>query len=139
MEQKQLLQQIQKTVELNAPIEKVWDAVATSEGIAKWWMKNTFNPEKQEFHLISDAWGKSPCKITKIDPPYHLSFDWDKDWHIDFTLKKLDSQKCEFTLIHSGWNENKQTFFGQPHTAIHKTMDDGWTNIVNNRLTKVFE
>lgn len=141
MEQKQVnkLSEIRKTVELNASIEKVWNAIATSEGIAQWWMKNTFNPGSTEFKLISDQFGESPCKVTKLDPPKNLAFNWDKDWHIEFILKELSPEKCQFTLIHTGWDANKQTSFGQPHTVIHKVMDDGWANMLQNRLPKILE
>ncbi|WP_369681851.1 SRPBCC domain-containing protein [Alicyclobacillus macrosporangiidus] len=38
------LPDIRHTVILRAPIERVWKAVATSEGLAGWWMPNTFEP-----------------------------------------------------------------------------------------------
>lgn len=38
------LPEICKTIVLNAPIEKVWKAVSTAEGIAGWWMNSHFNP-----------------------------------------------------------------------------------------------
>ena len=40
----QTLTEIRKTIVLNASIDKVWKSVATSEGIAAWWMPNTFEP-----------------------------------------------------------------------------------------------
>lgn len=36
------LPEIRKTVVVNAPIEKLWRAVSTSEGMAAWWMDSTF-------------------------------------------------------------------------------------------------
>jgi len=44
MEAQKTLPEIRKVVVLDAPIEKVWKAVATSKGIAGWWMDNTFEP-----------------------------------------------------------------------------------------------
>lgn len=127
------LSDIKKTIKLDVPLEKAWNAIATSEGIAKWWMKNTFKPiEGYEFKLLTDQYGESPCKVTKVEPKTHISFDWDLNWHIDFILKELNPNSCEFTLIHSGWDPNKQTSFGQPHTIIRKVMDEGWTKIVQN-------
>ena len=131
--------EIRKSIVLNAPIEKVWKAVATSEGIEAWWMPNTFEAELgKEFTLHAGPFGDSPCKVTELDPPSRLGFDWGKDWHLVFELKELEG-KTEFTLIHSGWDAEKVTEFGQPHTIIQGIMDNGWDKIVNEALPSYIE
>jgi len=133
------LPEIRKTIILNAPIEKVWKAVATSEGIAAWWMPNTFEPvHGKEFILHAGPFGDSPCKVTKLDPPNTLSFDWGRDWQLTFQLKGL-GDKTEFTLIHAGWDPEKTTEFGQPHSVIRGIMDNGWDKIVNEALPASLE
>ncbi|UJF34054.1 SRPBCC family protein [Paenibacillus hexagrammi] len=128
--QQQTLTDIRKTLILNASIQKVWSAVATSEGIAAWFMPNDFQPEVgYEFHLEAGNFGKSPCKVTELDPPNRLSFKWGKDWTLTFELVALEG-KTEFTLIHSGWNADMVTEFGQPHSVVRGHMDQGWTGIV---------
>ncbi|MEB6550486.1 SRPBCC domain-containing protein [Heyndrickxia sporothermodurans] len=123
------LPDIRYTIILNAPIEKVWKAVATSEGIAGWWMPNTFEPVLgKEFVLHAGPYGDSPCKVTELDPPNRVGFDWGKDWHLAFELKEVDG-KTEFTLIHSGWDADKVTEFNQPHTVIRGIMDKGWAGL----------
>jgi uncharacterized protein YndB with AHSA1/START domain len=123
------LPEIRKTIVLNAPIEKVWKAVATSEGIAAWFMPNDFQPVLgQEFTLDAGPWGISHCRVTELDPPYRLGFDWAKDWHIVFELKDLNG-KTELTLIHSGWDANKVTEFGEPHAVVRERMDQGWSRL----------
>ena len=42
--------------------------------------------------------------------------------------------KTEFTLIHSGWDPNQVTEFGQPHAVVRGIMDNGWTKIVEEAL-----
>ena len=134
------LPEIRKVIVLNATIEKVWNAIATPEGIAAWWMDNTFKPiQGYEFELKSDRFGDSPCKVTELLPPNKLSFDWDKDWQITFELKKLNDQKTELTLVHSGWDENKTTRFSQSHKVIRLEMDKGWTNLITNKLPRYLE
>lgn len=123
------LPDIRQTIVLNAPIQKVWNAVATSEGIAVWFMPNDFKPEEgYEFHLEAGPFGKSPCKVTEIDPPNRLSFRWGKDWTLTFELADQDG-KTEFTLIHSGWDIDQVTEFGQPHTVVRGNMEQGWEGI----------
>jgi uncharacterized protein YndB with AHSA1/START domain len=40
-----MLPDIERTVIMDAPIHKVWRAIATSEGLSAWLMKNNFQPE----------------------------------------------------------------------------------------------
>lgn len=61
------LKEIKKSVILNESKDKVWDAIATSEGIAGWWMPNDFVAEEgKDFTLQAGNFGDSPCKVTKI-------------------------------------------------------------------------
>ncbi|MCZ8522073.1 MULTISPECIES: SRPBCC family protein [Paenibacillus] len=121
---------IRQTKVLNAPIAKVWIAVATAEGIAAWFMPNDFQPvEGHEFHLEAGPFGKSPCKVTHIDPPNRLSFLWGQDWSLTFELKEVDG-KTEFTLIHSGWDPEKITEFGETHRVVRERMAQGWVGLV---------
>ncbi|WP_433959713.1 SRPBCC family protein [Cytobacillus horneckiae] len=140
MSEQNAIAEIRKTVILNAPIEKVWKAISTSEGIAGWWMPNTFEPiVGKEFILHAGQFGDSPCKVIEIEPLKRVRFDWGKDWQLTFELKQIEESKIEFTLIHSGWDESKKTEFGQPHSNIREIMDGGWEGIVKNQLVKYVE
>ncbi|MFJ7931372.1 SRPBCC domain-containing protein [Peribacillus sp. NPDC096448] len=135
------LQDIKKTIILEAPIQKVWDTVSTAEGIASWFMPNDFQPKVgHEFHVQS-PFGPSPCKVTELDAPHRLSFSWDTDgWFISFILKELDD-KTEFTLIHGGWKE-PETILPKPNeksSVIRDRMNHGWEQIVNQGLKKAVE
>ncbi|MDV7764885.1 SRPBCC domain-containing protein [Peribacillus sp. CSMR9] len=141
MENQHTLQDIKKTVILEAPIQKVWDTVSTAEGIASWFMPNDFQPKVgHEFHVQS-PFGPSPCKVTELDAPHRLSFSWDTDgWFISFILKELDG-KTEFTLIHGGWKE-PETILPKPNeksSVIRDRMDHGWEQLVHAKLKKVVE
>ncbi len=135
------LQDIKKTIILEAPIQKVWDTVSTAEGIASWFMPNDFQPKVgHEFHVQS-PFGPSPCKVTELDAPHRLSFSWDTDgWFISFLLKEVDG-KTEFTLIHGGWKE-PDTILAKPNeksSVIRDRMNHGWEQIVNQGLKKAVE
>ncbi|KRF62567.1 hypothetical protein ASG99_24090 [Bacillus sp. Soil768D1] len=135
------LQDVKKTVILEAPIQRVWDTVSTAEGIASWFMPNDFQPKVgHEFHVQS-PFGPSPCKVLEIDAPHRLSFSWDTDgWIVSFILKELDG-KTEFTLIHGGWKE-PDTILPKPNeksSIIRDRMDHGWEQIVNQKLKKAVD
>lgn len=98
-----MLPDIRHTMVFQAPIQKVWEAVSTSEGLAAWFMPNDLQPMVgHEFHLNAGPFGMSPCKVIEVDPPHRLSFRWGKDWTVTFELKELNKGQTEFTLIHSG-------------------------------------
>lgn len=127
-----MLPNICQTVLLQAPIQKVWDAVATSEGLAAWFMPNDFQPiVGHAFHLNAGPFGMSPCHVTEVDPPHRLSFRWGKDWTITFELKEKGEQ-TEFTLIHSGWDSEQVTEFGEAHTVVRDRMEQGWKKLVQS-------
>ncbi|OOC63398.1 SRPBCC family protein [Paenibacillus ihbetae] len=124
------LPDIRHTITLKAPIDKVWQAVATSEGIAAWFMPNNFEPALGfEFQLNAGPFGMSPCKVTELDPPHRLSFNWGKDWTLTFELVERGDH-TEFTLIHGGWTADQVTEFGEAHELVRGRMDNGWAGLV---------
>lgn len=125
------LPEIRQTLIFDAPIEKVWNAVSTSEGIAAWFMPNDFEPVVgHEFHLEAGPYGKSPCKVTEFDPPNRLSFNWGKEWTLTFELNRVGEGQTEFTLVHGGWSAEGVTEFGEPHEVVRERMNGGWVGLV---------
>ena len=135
------LEDIKQTILLNAPIQKVWETVATADGIASWLMPNDFKPEVGfEFHIQS-PFGLSPCKVLKIEEPHHVLIAWDIDgWFLSFDLKEA-GEKTEFTLIHGGWKTPNTiiTKANAPSSVIREQMAQGWVKLVQERLKKVVE
>ncbi|MCG7335614.1 SRPBCC domain-containing protein [Sporosarcina sp. ACRSM] len=122
--------EVRKNVMIHAPIEKVWEYVATAEGIAAWFMPNDMEPiEGKEFIIQAGPWGNSACKVTEVSPPNRLSFEWGKDWQITFELKATENG-TELALIHAGWNEGEQTEFGESHLEVRSRMSYGWDGLV---------
>ncbi|SDE29206.1 Uncharacterized conserved protein YndB, AHSA1/START domain [Paenibacillus sp. UNCCL117] len=131
---------IVKTALLNAPIQKVWDAVATAEGIAAWFMPNDFRPELGSEFSLHSPYGTSPCRVEELDPPNRLVFTWGDEWIVSFNLIEQDG-KTEFTLTHSGWGEAQDIIAptGQKRGEVRDRMDHGWEEIVGQRLRKHVE
>lgn len=134
------LPDIQQSVIIQTPIEKVWKQVSTSEGIAAWFMPNDFKPELgHEFHLQS-PFGPSPCKVIELDPPNRLSFTWDTDgWVVSFILKDL-GDRTEFTVVHGGWKDPDAVIgkANEKSSVIRDRMSGGWAGIVE-KLRKIVE
>lgn len=130
MNQNESFAEVRKKVVIEAPIEKVWEYVSTAEGIGAWFMPNDMEPiEGREFILQAGPWGNSACKVTEVTPPNRISFDWGEDWLITFELEEKGDH-TELTLIHAGWEEGKQTEFGQSHEEVRTRMSGGWDDLV---------
>ncbi|WP_285769280.1 SRPBCC domain-containing protein [Peribacillus sp. SI8-4] len=141
MEKQHMLEDVKKTVILEAPIQKVWETVSTAEGIASWFMPNDFQPKVgHEFHVQS-PFGPSPCKVLEIDAPHRLAFSWDTDgWIVSFHLKEQGG-KTEFTLIHGGWKQPEAILpkANEKSSVVRDRMAHGWAQIVNEKLKKAVE
>lgn len=134
------LPEIRKTVIINASINKVWKTVSTSEEIARWWMPNTLEATMgKEFVLRDEKFGDSVCRVTELDPPNLLGFDWDETWHLTFKLRSLGETRTEFTLIHSGWPEGEKNRVGIAYSVVREIMNDGWEKTVLVRLAKYLD
>ncbi|SDL88102.1 Uncharacterized conserved protein YndB, AHSA1/START domain [Sediminibacillus halophilus] len=132
---------IKQSVLLNAPIEKVWKIVTSAEGLESWFMPNDMKaiPGK-EFHVQS-PFGSSPCKVLEVEEPNFFSFAWDTEgWIVSFYLKEKDG-KTEFTLVHSGWKEPDAILpkANEKSYVIRERMNNGWRNLVTNRLREAVE
>ncbi|MGP7817228.1 SRPBCC family protein [Niallia sp. 01092] len=127
------VQDIVQKINLNAPIEKVWQKVATSEGIAAWFMPNDFQLELGHEFYLQSPFGPSPCKVIEVEAPTKLSFTWDVDgWVVSFLLKEIDSTTTEFTVIHAGWKEADEIVgkANEKASIIRDRMNMGWSQIV---------
>ena len=130
MRSKIQLSDIQKKAFFHIPIEKVWEAIATSEGLESWFMLNDFQPvEGHRFELNRGQFGVSPCYVKQIEAPTYLSFSWGKDWSVSFHLRD-HGEVTELTVIHSGWEADKVTEYRASHVVVHENMDVGWTNLI---------
>ncbi|MBO9129506.1 SRPBCC domain-containing protein [Bacillus sp. 165] len=124
---------------LNAPISKVWDTVATAEGLALWLMENTFVPKLGAAFTMKSSprgnWdGTIQCEVTVLEKPHVLAFTWNggglDNLLVTIELKDLDG-KTEFKLTHSGWSEHTK--------PIRELLDEGWVKHCFVRLTNYVE
>ncbi|MCT8138360.1 SRPBCC domain-containing protein [Anaerobacillus sp. CMMVII] len=134
---------IRKVIVLNAPIQKVWKTVATSEGIQSWFMENDFKPEEGFIFSIQSPFGPTSCKVLKVDEPNEVVITWgEAGWVVSFELKEQGEQ-TEFTLVHSGWGAPDEKVQGpgpdMTNLQIRTTMDMGWDGILNNGLRNAVE
>jgi uncharacterized protein YndB with AHSA1/START domain len=134
-----MLPDIERSIIIDAPIQKIWEAVSTSEGLASWLMPNDFQPVLGcEFIFRSEpknGWdGVVHCKVMELNPPERIGFTWtgnNMDQYVSFELVPLEKNTTQFLLVHSGWKEE--------HAVIRGIMDEGWGYISEDLRKKMGE
>lgn len=110
------------------PVERVWQAVATSKGLAAWLMPNDFEPRRG--HHFRFRWKKIPgwrgivdCEVLEVVPLQKLSFSWRGDekhrpTRVTFTLSP-EGGGTRLVLDHDG-------FRGVGGWFSKRMMSGGW-------------
>ncbi|MDQ0173316.1 SRPBCC family protein [Paenibacillus tundrae] len=137
MDSASALPDIRQQVLLHAPVNKVWEIVSTAQGMGRWFMPSDLEATVgHEFILEAGPFGQSPCKVIEVKPEHKLSFRWGKDWTLTFELED-QPEGTQFTLIHSGWDADQLTEFGQAHAIVRERMEQGWIGIVQKLAQEV--
>ena len=133
-------QVIRRSILLNAPLLRVWNALATSEGLASWLMRNDFQPivgTRFTFRAESQGdWnGVVECEVIRVDEPHCLAFTWSEASHLAPTLVIFELHACgtqtELCLVHSGREHLPETF--------SSVLDQGWGCNMLRRLAELIE
>lgn len=122
---------IRHTYVYAAPIQKVWEAVSTAEGMSAWLMKNDLEPVLGHKFTMHTPYGEQPCEVTVVEPPTRLAFTFGPGWTIIIELEELEAGKTELTLTHTGWIEAM--------AANREQMNHGWQEILDRGLRALVE
>jgi uncharacterized protein YndB with AHSA1/START domain len=93
------------------PVEKVWRAVSTREGLAVWLMDNDFEPQEGKRFALrypphAGGRGWINCQVVAIEPPERIVWSWqaaedDRPGQVEIRLRAVESG-TELTLQHTG-------------------------------------
>lgn len=130
---------IKHVVLLDAPIQRVWQALTTPEEVTHWLGAIGFAPQiGHAFHFQVEPrgeWdGKTYSEIAENNPPRRLAFTWYvpglPKTMVTFTLREAGTQ-TELTLEHTGWEQLP------PFVApIRDELDLGWRDGVLPNLRR---
>jgi uncharacterized protein YndB with AHSA1/START domain len=134
---------IKHTIILDAPIQRVWQALTTPAEVAIWLGAIGFEAHLgAEFYFQVDPqgdWdGKTYSEVTALEPPQQLAFTWFvpglPKTLVTMTLRNLGRQ-TEFTLEHTGWDQLPP----EVH-PIRDQLDLGWRDgVLPNLARQVME
>lgn len=101
--------EIRKEIEIAAPVEEVWEAIATGPGIDGWFLGvgNTVEPRVGGQVVLDFGGGQGVKTVTAWEPPRHFAYGGDPD--PDGTLHAFDFEiegRGDVTvlrIVHSGF------------------------------------
>jgi len=118
--------------------EKVWAAITDSASLAKWLMKNDFEPvvgRRFQFRAKPVAgWsGVVDCEVLALEAPRRMAWRWKSDvidTTVTFTLERVETG-TRLRLVHDGFEGLRGLFVSW--------MMRGWKRILGKRLRLVLE
>lgn len=129
--------------ELNAPIEKVWNAITDSNAMKQWYFDfKEFKPEVgfefQFYGGTEDNQYLHLCRITEVVPGTKLAYSWRYDGYegnsiVTFELFS-EGNKTKIRLTHEGLD----SFPAMPDFA-RENFAMGWTQIIGRSLKDYVE
>lgn len=119
------------------PIETVWKAVATAEGLESWLMPNTFEPyEGHTFTFTSKPYpgfdGVVHSVVRTIEPPRRLEFTWvggPLESVVSFVLTDEAANRTRLRFSHTG-------FEGAAQAISRVALGLGWRRLLGRRLPR---
>jgi uncharacterized protein YndB with AHSA1/START domain len=135
---------IEKQAAIAAPIDEVWKAWTTREGV-----KSFFAPDANiearsngPFEIYMNPYaapgmkGADDMRVLAVQAPTMISFTWNAPPHqpeiraqrtvVIVRLKAIDAKTTEVTLHHLGWGE------GEKWDATYAYFDRAWGNVLAN-------
>lgn len=133
---------INLSIEINAPVEKVWSQWTTSEGISKFFAPASRIEAKPMGHFDIYFFPNAPEGsrgaegnfVLALDEGKMLSFTWDappqfpeirkQRTFVAVRLEKLDDVRTRVSLVHTGWGS------GAKWDAVYTYFGDAWGQVV---------
>lgn len=120
------------------PQENVWAAVTDSESLAKWLMKNDFEPvvgRRFQFRAkpVMGWTGIVDCEVLELDAPRRMVWRWksdDIDTTVTITLERVEGG-TRLRLVQDGFRGLRGMFVSW--------MMRGWKRILGKQLRLVLE
>jgi len=139
---------LHKEVTVSSPIERVWWAWTTSEGMASWWAKESWIELRiggpWELYFLLDQprglQGSEGCRILSYCPPEMLSYSWNfppsipeiRNEYLWVVLRfvRVGPRKTRVIMDHLGWKE------GPVWEKGYQYFDRAWGDVLERFRTR---
>lgn len=104
---------IRHRVGINAPIDTVYESLATRDGLAGWWTRDVDGEPSRGASLAFSFGGPEPAavmEVTELDPPARVRWkctDGPPEWRntmLTFEVKEAGDETAVL-FTHAGWRE----------------------------------
>jgi uncharacterized protein YndB with AHSA1/START domain len=126
---------IDATVSYPYPVNRVWEALTSSEALAAWLMPNDFKPVVG--HRFTFRTKPRPgfdgivrCEVLELDPPRRMVWAWaggNIDTTVTFTLEETAGAGTRLRMHQVG-------FHGLGAQLTRRILASGWPGILRERL-----
>ena len=112
-----MVEDVQTIIEVAAPRERVWEAMARPDLVVRWMGCLRYRPivghifylqPHRARRLADDITDAIACRIEVLDQPRRLSFSWGfpdvPDTFVDIRLRRIPGG-THVRLVHSGWDQ----------------------------------
>ena len=124
---------IERTLELAHPLEKVWAAITTAEGLGTWFgTQATIDLRPGGSARLSwDSGDKADLRIERVEEPTVFGFTWHiyglpeddpRRTYVEFTLEPVGAG-TRLTVVESGFAQLPAETFAKAHGGN----SEGWT------------
>ncbi|WP_433005054.1 SRPBCC domain-containing protein [Kribbella sp. CA-294648] len=125
---------IERVVVLRHPVERVWAALTTAEGLSRWFgsvAEVELRPGGRAFFRWDELDDESVATVVMVDPPHRFSFRWGMygvpaddapQTLVEFTLEPVP-EGTRLRLVESGFAQAADDVA----EAAHKANSLGWT------------
>ena len=130
---------------LDAPVEKVWDAITNKEKMKQWYFELSDFKPVVGFQFSFPGQGHKGenyihlCKVTAVEPNKKIQYSWryenyEGDSLVTFELFE-EGKKTRLRLTHEGL----ETFPQNNPDFARESFTGGWTELITKLLVKFLE
>jgi uncharacterized protein YndB with AHSA1/START domain len=101
---------IERTIHIDAPVERVWTIVTEPEHLGTWFGDAGASRAGDIITMAWKEYGEAELRIVREDAPHVFAFRWDAndpgigDTLVEFTFTPEDSG-TRLTVVESGWGD----------------------------------
>ncbi|MES1200850.1 MAG: SRPBCC domain-containing protein [Pseudomonadota bacterium] len=143
-----VLADIVETIEIDAPVQKVWRAMTSEVTVPNWLGCMRYRAEvgaifymqqDQQKSAADDISGATHCEILALDEPKLFRFSWFvpgfPKTFVQFELAALTPSRTRVSFTHEGWGQ----FPPDAVRQIWEALSGGWKSFVLPNLKREVE
>jgi uncharacterized protein YndB with AHSA1/START domain len=109
-----MIDSIERTILIAAPIERVWDIVTTPEHMGRWFGDAGAERDGDVIRMRWEEHGEAELRIVRDEAPTVFAYRWDAnvggigDTLVEFTLTR-EGDGTRVRVVESGWDSLRTT------------------------------